>query len=265
MLEGVWCVFNDTQRTVTIRDNIIRTGPGYTDEGREVTILFEELFYNKQYQPFRVVCISRPLEGGSDRPSATISPSTSPPSLSSLCTFQQCCHYLHSWPENELVLKKVLERTREFNQCYEIVPGFEQCVVDKVRTMCKDAVEALLCANKTFRKAQNNPSQLRDLSLVIETYFENVPSFSHFLFIHTVKFVCSFGHSLPCKHSHDRTQAAVCFTSLSHHYAMSFHMLLIILSFLKLSFLLSFLFPCQICFGPYLRQTLFRIVSSISK
>jgi hypothetical protein len=136
-----------------------------------------------------------------------ISPSNSLPSLSSLCTFQQCCHYLHSWPENELVLKKVLERAREFNHCYEIVPGFEQCVINKVRTMCKDAVEALLCANKTFRKTQNNPSQLRDLTLVIETYFENFSS--PFLFTHTHTICC---HTLL---SHNMQLHFPCFMSCS--------------------------------------------------
>jgi hypothetical protein len=169
---GLWHVFNDTQRSVTITGNIIRTETGYAEEGREVTILFEELFYNQQYQPFRVVCISRPLEGGSSQqPSSVTSPSSgAPPTFSFLSNFEQCTHYLKLWPENELVLKKLSQLAHEFNQSYEIVPGFEGHVVEKVRGMCKYAVEALLCANKTFRKMQNSPSQLRELSLAIETF-----------------------------------------------------------------------------------------------
>jgi hypothetical protein len=177
-MENVWHVFNDLRRTVTIEDNVVRTRSGYTECGREATILFEELFYNKQYQPFRVLCISRPLEGDAsgerrEESRAAVSTSsapTSPRALSALSTFQQCVQFLHSWPENEVVLKKLSDRARQFCQSYEIIKGFELCVVNKVRTLCKDAVEALLCANKTFRKMQHNPSQLRDLSLAIETY-----------------------------------------------------------------------------------------------
>jgi hypothetical protein len=36
-------------------------------ENRTVQILFEELFYNKDYKPFRVLCIELPLEGGSQK------------------------------------------------------------------------------------------------------------------------------------------------------------------------------------------------------
>lgn len=34
------------------------------EKKKEVKIIFEELFYNKEYKPFRVLCISSPLEGG---------------------------------------------------------------------------------------------------------------------------------------------------------------------------------------------------------
>ena len=71
--KGDYCTAN--KKTVEIERNIITTKTGIENyvfilpstgfsEPREVRILFEELFYNKQYKPFRVICVECPLEGG---------------------------------------------------------------------------------------------------------------------------------------------------------------------------------------------------------
>lgn len=50
------------KKYIEIEENSLRLGNGFK-ERNVVKILFEELFYNKDSQPFRVLCIEFPLEG----------------------------------------------------------------------------------------------------------------------------------------------------------------------------------------------------------
>jgi hypothetical protein len=65
-LEGVGCFVRSSSVSHSLlfgKGNKLSTGEGWS-VAAECRILFEELFYNKSWQKFRVVCIDRALVGG---------------------------------------------------------------------------------------------------------------------------------------------------------------------------------------------------------
>eukprot|EP01126_Amoeba_proteus_P031850 TRINITY_DN3116_c0_g2_i5.p1 TRINITY_DN3116_c0_g2~~TRINITY_DN3116_c0_g2_i5.p1 ORF type:complete len:337 (-),score=76.24 TRINITY_DN3116_c0_g2_i5:291-1301(-) len=74
------------------------------------------------------------------------------------------------FPENEIVLRKIDTYIQDFESSYVLVRGFEDDAREKISKLVETAWEQLLCANIFFRKMQDNPKQLRDISLIIESY-----------------------------------------------------------------------------------------------
>jgi len=157
--------FSLNKRTVDIEDSLVITKTGYSEKKR-VRILFEELFYNKQYKSFRVLCVENPLEGGKKIvvPSDRLKfPKTKSPS--------DCEAFLRSFPENIIVLSKIVDQAKEFNKTYVFVKGFEEHVVKKVESICSHGFEALLCANADFRMLyRSNSPRLVELNQIVECF-----------------------------------------------------------------------------------------------
>ncbi len=170
-------MYNDPNKTVRIVGHQLTPVTGYPSDS-PVQIRFEELFYGRTERSYRVLCIQRallPLAG----PVPSLARTTSavniarlgPLSIAQLGrirTLDECRQLLESWPENDLVLKKVQSQVQSFAHSYVIVRGFETQLIARVRQLVEFAVEQLLCANKEFRAVQHNSLVLRDLSLVIE-------------------------------------------------------------------------------------------------
>jgi hypothetical protein len=144
---GVYHVLDHADEQVEIdRDKIFKSGGGKANPHAHLaTILFDELFYNKEYQSYRVLCVDRPLvplDASSLTPALSssssssslplLSPSSSSSNLrqqqqrgnttsgeevdeysslvtqlSSATTLQQCDQVLTYFPENAIVLRKM--------------------------------------------------------------------------------------------------------------------------------------------------------------
>jgi len=78
--------------------------------------------------------------------------------------------YLSSFPENELVLRKIDAKIVEFQETYLLVKGFESELSTKVNHIVDNAAEMLLCANIFYRKMRDNDRQFREISFIIESY-----------------------------------------------------------------------------------------------
>ena len=59
---GVYECLN-SDKTVELEGSVLQTQRGFL-ERRKVKVLHEDLHYNSDYKPFRVLCISQALEGG---------------------------------------------------------------------------------------------------------------------------------------------------------------------------------------------------------
>jgi hypothetical protein len=185
--EDEYSAHNNPNKSVRIIGNQLTPLAGYPSESA-VQIRFEELFYGRTERSYRVLCIQRPLLPLAS-PGPSLARTTSAANiarlgplsvvqLSRIRTLDECRQLLESWPENDLVLKKVQGQVQSFAHSYVIVRGFESQLIERVRQLVEFAVEQLLCANKEFRAVQHNSLVLRDLSLVIERYvhFRSAPS-----------------------------------------------------------------------------------------
>ncbi|PRP81145.1 ankyrin repeat domain-containing protein 27 [Planoprotostelium fungivorum] len=151
-----------TNKSVEIQDNHIVSKSGF-DRPTRVKILFEELFYNQEYKPFRVLCIETPLVG--PRPVSSI---THFPTERSL---DICQDFLQSSDENELVLRKIDDLAEEFNTSYVFVKGFIEHARKRVGNIREQSTEYLLCANSDYRKLYKEDSpKLAELEQIIESY-----------------------------------------------------------------------------------------------
>lgn len=76
-----------------------------------------------------------------------------------------------SFPENKLVLVKLQRSIDQFNQSYLIVANAEQDVVERVRLICNQMLEQLVCANPDFRQLYNGSDrQLAELTGVVDSF-----------------------------------------------------------------------------------------------
>lgn len=198
--QGVFDTLN--KKNVEIEDNHIITKSGLfkfiLDSSstigfkvvRKVKILFEELFYNKEYKPFRVLCIERNLsfsfpshpldmlEGGPDPSNEDPIPTIKFPSSRSFQEYLfsllfyltlSCKTFLEENRINQIVLSKINDQIRDFNKTYIIVKGFEDHATKRVQPIYEQAIEALLIANPDYRIFhRNNDPQLLQLEEVVE-------------------------------------------------------------------------------------------------
>lgn len=162
--QGMYYSFNDSDKEIEIEGDKVLTRNGFQATNRSIRILFEELFYNKQYNSFRVLCLEMPLEGGKQVVNEVSQ-------MAQVKTLQECNSFLKSSPENVIVLRK-LENTMlaDFKSNFVIAKGFELDAASSVKEIVEHTTEQLLCANIDFRKMLNNPTHLRQLEAIIETW-----------------------------------------------------------------------------------------------
>lgn len=80
------CFETLNKREVIVDGHLLRTSSGFHDV-RQVEILFEETFFNANKESFSILCIERPLEGGTGLSTNALGP---------LETIQDCIEFL--WP-----------------------------------------------------------------------------------------------------------------------------------------------------------------------
>lgn len=160
LFQGQYTTLNN-KGIVFGHDKKIMTGEGFAAK-RTVNILFEEVFYNRQAKSFRVLCIDRPLEGGTAVVDDALLPKT--------IDYKESCEFLWGFPENEIVMRKIDRGLKEFTESYTIVPGYLSHVVKKVQLLYEQAATDLICANPMFRKIHNNNWKLDELHQIIECY-----------------------------------------------------------------------------------------------
>jgi len=131
------------KRQCEVEDSTITTGKGFAEPGREVTILNEEVFYNRDYKSHRVLIIDCPLEGGQQ--GGLKSSSTGATQDEGLIPIEERnCQRLCEWLQNipgvtEMLRKYVDTSVRKFNRTYEIVEGFEMNAAKRLEDLCNNA------------------------------------------------------------------------------------------------------------------------------
>jgi hypothetical protein len=151
------------RKTVEISNKRVDTKRGYPEK-RSVRVLAEEAFYSSHKEPFRVLFLDSPLEGPARALAQTIA-------LPSSHRFEDVLAFMLSFAENKLVLQKQQRLIDQFNESYLLVAAFEHNAVERVRSICNQMLEQLVCANPDFRQLYNGSDrQLAELTNVVDSF-----------------------------------------------------------------------------------------------
>ncbi|XP_064640281.1 ankyrin repeat domain-containing protein 27-like [Lineus longissimus] len=150
-------------REVEIQANTITTGAGFS-EVRAVRILFEETFFNKNDESYRVLCIASILEGG-------IAKADGPVPAASLHSIDDCKELLWGHTENRRTQKHLDETIELFNRSCDRLQG-ESLIhyVDAAHAMFTRAMQSVQKDNFIKKTARNNKAYLDSLKIAVETY-----------------------------------------------------------------------------------------------
>ena len=133
------------ERTATVVNGTVTTGEGFP-ERRVARILFEELHYNADYQPFKIWVIDAVLDG--DPPARSVATDGFPAEYS-IDAYQR---FMASQKETAEVLKEIARRVHEFKSSYLIVKGFTAHAATKVRAVIDQLVPVQVGARAGARR-----------------------------------------------------------------------------------------------------------------
>ncbi|XP_071790564.1 putative uncharacterized protein DDB_G0284213 isoform X1 [Asterias amurensis] len=153
-------------KTISVEDGIITCAEGFRQQDT-VRVLSEELGYNKNYKPFKMLIIERPLEGA--RKGRRGSAGLSDEFLTPRTTYAENCKFLSLFHENHSQLKAVDQKIWEFNQTYMILPGYLQDAAHKLHGIWENARLAFSETNNYIR-LQSDSRLIEAITIALETY-----------------------------------------------------------------------------------------------
>uniref|UniRef100_A0A7S4UDD0 VPS9 domain-containing protein n=1 Tax=Guillardia theta TaxID=55529 RepID=A0A7S4UDD0_GUITH len=133
-------------KTVEVEEGMLETRSGFLDN-RRVRILFEELHYNENFKPFRVVCISQPLQGGvrplEDRKRGK-------DAQAQVDTMEQCKTFLYALHLVDISpMTRAKTSIREFFHTYRIfAKGYLGHVTPKLCSLFDQVADELIRSNR---------------------------------------------------------------------------------------------------------------------
>eukprot|EP00057_Strongylocentrotus_purpuratus_P024854 XP_011679328.1 PREDICTED: ankyrin repeat domain-containing protein 27 [Strongylocentrotus purpuratus] len=140
----------------------ITTGEGFK-ESRSVHILFDETFYNANEESFRVLCIDRLLEGGTNN--------IEDPVLTCLETYEDCCEFLWGNKHSKTSQKKVDDLMEHFCSTSQKADTLRQ-IIDATSTLFTKCIQIAL-KDVVLRTMQKNAGHMDNLKIAMETYIMN--------------------------------------------------------------------------------------------
>ncbi|XP_071501295.1 ankyrin repeat domain-containing protein 27-like [Diadema antillarum] len=152
-------------KTILVDEAFILTTEGFSQPGR-IRILSEELGYNKNYKPFKMLIIEKPLEGAvkGRRGSAGFSDDFLTPRAS----YFENQRLLALFTENRPSMQRLEESVQQFNQNYMIVRGYLTDISNKLRRICEEHKQAFLAANQ-YVKLQSDGRLEEVISVAVES------------------------------------------------------------------------------------------------
>ncbi|XP_071507715.1 ankyrin repeat domain-containing protein 27-like [Diadema antillarum] len=157
---NVFHSLNKKQAKVTGTE--ITTGEGYKEQ-RVVRILFDETFYNDSEESFRVLCIDRLLEGGTNI--------VEDPVLPCLETYEDCCEFLWGNKYSKASHKKVDELIEQFCSSSQRADILRH-IIDATGTLFTKCIQIAL-KDVVLRTMQKHAGHMDNLKIAMETYIMN--------------------------------------------------------------------------------------------
>ena len=130
----------------------------------KIPIKFEEVFYNKAKEPYRVICIEHATTGPSDREGELAR-------LSALRTFEDCKRYLVADPVTRFVITKMeTSALLDFVAEFARGPRSETAIAHSTEKLVDYVVQQLVIASVEMRKMQERKSLVKQIERVVETW-----------------------------------------------------------------------------------------------
>ncbi|ESO82418.1 hypothetical protein LOTGIDRAFT_237017 [Lottia gigantea] len=163
--------YNPDNQTVSIEDNgqIIHLLQGYKDK-KTIRILSEELAYNKNYQPYKILIVEEPFEIRST--GAALSSTKESPINDLLIpksTFTESKCFLQSITEFSKVLQEIDKAISDFNQHYMVLKDYLEDVADRIQFIVANLSEKCISCSK--KKIHSDPRFKDVLYGAVESYF----------------------------------------------------------------------------------------------
>ncbi|XP_022110510.1 ankyrin repeat domain-containing protein 27-like [Acanthaster planci] len=156
----------DNSKTISVEDGIITCLEGFRQQDT-VRVLSEELGYNKNYKPFKMLIIERPLEGA--RKGRRGSAGLSDEFLTPRTTYAENCKFLSLFHENRAQLSNMQMKISEFNQTYMILPGYLMDTACKLRGIWEHSRLAFSETNNYIR-LQSDSRLEEAITVALESY-----------------------------------------------------------------------------------------------
>lgn len=166
------CGGKNLQKSVEVDGTQIKTVSGFPDEFI-VEIIGEELCYNRKFERFKILTISRPIEGAPlDSDVDTSNSSLSPADLEKCLSYKEALAYLRDSPERGPLLEELDKKLENFCGTYMILPAYLHDTAEKLREIVLWAVDA-------FQKSQVPPvcsygAEFQRITLAAESYVMGV-------------------------------------------------------------------------------------------
>lgn len=155
-------------RQCELENSVISTGEGYVEE-RQVKILSEEVFYNKEYKSHRVLIIDSPFEGGTR---VTVLNNAAAPSDDLIPVAERNAAVLSEWLQGLAgeVLHHIDASIRKFNRTYEIIEGFETEAARRLEDQCFNAKSWVFGTDKAQEFASQSAAHTELIEEAVEGY-----------------------------------------------------------------------------------------------
>ncbi|KAI0234582.1 hypothetical protein LSAT2_015183 [Lamellibrachia satsuma] len=143
--KGVY-VTTDKNNTgsLSLEQNILETGQGFPEKV-SARILAEELGYNKDYKPYKILLIDRPLTGEITAVAGKDSSCDRPTMFDLNTSLSECQAFLNSIPECQQVVQSDVEQAiTSFEKNYMVLKGFLSDAAEKIKKMYTDMSQKML-------------------------------------------------------------------------------------------------------------------------
>ncbi|XP_064459953.1 ankyrin repeat domain-containing protein 27-like [Ornithodoros turicata] len=136
------CAYGDLNRTLEFDGENFRAVSGF---GSPFTakVLSEEGAYNKSFEPYKLLTISRPLTGDSPSSDSQVMSACGGGESDYLWTYKECCAFLKSFPCHGQVLDELDRKLSSFCSTYMVLPAYLHDTSEKLKKMISSTVKQL--------------------------------------------------------------------------------------------------------------------------
>nr|XP_022339980.1 ankyrin repeat domain-containing protein 27-like isoform X2 [Crassostrea virginica] len=144
-----------------------RTVEGFSEE-HIVKILNEELGYNQDFKPYKILILECPFNPSLKGKAAVSNTTDASNGFSAFQTYAESISFLKSFAEYTMVLRQVEENLKQFNANYMILKDYFSEVEDKLKSLCQQVSQDCLRCSKFAR--EQDPKFREALDFSVENY-----------------------------------------------------------------------------------------------